>query len=230
MLTPSAERELITAAKAGSERAKLELIDAYQPLLRACAAKFRLVVDGDDADRACTLALLEAIRDADPDRTDSIAALIQHKVMMELTRETQVTMAVQIPERTLRRFAGILRAAKRDASLGAEMAPQFGMTSETFATIHAIQYGTPLSDADHLPYEERLVADVEDQILATVALDSMSPDQRADCLARYGFDAYDETTLLEAGEQLGMTRAVVYRHHAQALQAARRRLGLLPAE
>lgn len=230
MLSPSAERDLITAAKAGDDRAKLALIDAYQPLIRGCIAKFRNVVAREDAEAACALALLEAIRDADPDRTDSIAALVQTKVMQILRAEELIGHAVAVPERMVRRFGRVLQAAGGDANKAAELAPDYDLSTSAFQLIYATLYGAPLAEADLMPADRELVADVEDQILATVALDSMTQQQRDVCLLRYGFDAYDETTLLEAGEQLGMTRAVVYRHHAQALQTARRRLGLLPAE
>lgn len=227
MLSPTEEHTLIRAAKVGDSTAKLALITAYEPMTKSLARPYRQIVDADDATSAIALGVLTAIAEVDDAGIPAFAGFVRRFVNKELKANAQLLNTVNIPPHTMHRFMSILKTADNSYEMGAQLASSMDMAEQTFRTIYLSLYAAALEDTDQLAPD--CLASTEDTILVQIALGAMTELQRKVVTIRYGLDAYSETTLLEAGEQLQLTRSVVYRHHAMALQAARQRLGVLPA-
>lgn len=244
--------ELILAAKAGDTDAKWRLLQTYAPLMR------RLVQDttranptrDELADRRGTAveALLEAIRDCDPDRLDSFGGFAWLIVRRNLMAAEQHSMTVTVPEYQRRRYLAFLKAADGDVERAAEAAAAAGkFRRSSFLAIHTAFTTTSLDRAapSTLPdgegaddrtdeaaplWEQRDPVDVaEARMLAEQAVDSLDDERallRQIVVLAYGLGGEEPVSDIEIAKRVGMHRDSIHRLRTKALVAMRESLGL----
>jgi len=251
------ERSLITLAQAGDETAKLRLMRAYAPALRNGVTWFTRAVptipqtaDLEDVRSQAVMGLLEAIDAFDPETHDRLAALAASYIRNAVAVAAGPIAAFSVPERTLKRFFGILRAADGDTVRAADIAPDYEMKRETFlAVLSAVrnvdsydaltaaedehgrvtkggQSGEGSRDITAFPIAHDSIADVEDAVLVEVAFGAMDTFERDVVRLGYGFAEYDTVPDAEIAARLGYSRPKIQRTRSGALVKARSALGV----
>src|SRR5690606_32789871 len=158
------EARLILVAKghpAGDpEAAKMRLIEAYGPAIRAAVQNFgNGIVDGrspyagslgmgnhemdiDDLQSAALVAFLSLIEDHDPEKSPRLAGRVAAYLTRHLSKSFGAVSAFAVPTRTLERFYGILQAAEGDPEQAEALAPSYEMSVDTFREIYAATRNT----------------------------------------------------------------------------------------
>lgn len=136
------EKALLVAAKLGDETAKARLLIAYGPAIRSGVAWYVRSLataprreDLDDVRSQAVVGVLEAIEAHDPERSDRLAGIVASYVRNALATMAGDSAQLTIPERTLKRFSGILREAEGDVAKALELAPSHEMKPETFLAV-----------------------------------------------------------------------------------------------
>ncbi len=234
--TGAEEVAVIERAKAGEEAATLALFGAYVALLRAAVGRYTKTLSRDDARQAAVEGLLTAVGAFDPAKSDRLASLLRQHVDSALASAAgQSTAGFTVPERTLKRFFGILARADGNVTQAAVMAPEFDMATETFygvlAAVNAsgsleAEVETRGFDAPVEPvYAERQFADAEDKLLVSKAFSAVDDLERDVCRLAYGFADYDPQPDAEVGFRLGMGRVKTLRIRQGALKKMASALG-----
>lgn len=255
--TLSVEEEvtLITDAQAGDEGATLLLLNAYGPALRNGVTRFmrRLPVEERGADRTeeaqaeALAAFMETLVSHDPEKSPRLAGRISQRLTDAFAEAARLDAAMNIPERTLSRFYGILREAEGDLTVARALASSKGMKETTFDDILAVVRETlSLTHEDHEGDEDgdRLLMaplhsdvrseydEVEDAILIDIAFASVDDDEARVVEMAYGFRG---TSDYAPGEPMpdsaiagaiGGSRATVQRKRGKALGKMRKALGV----
>jgi DNA-directed RNA polymerase specialized sigma subunit len=255
-LTEAEEAQLIADAQAGSESAKVALIEAYARAVRAAISRFKSTVpDGqvvvgphgtasaevDDVQQAAMVAVLEAIADHDPTRGPRLAGHVVARLDRELTAVAATRPAFQVPSRTLSRFYGIMAEAEGDLEAAIAIAPSKEMSAETLKTIYAATGAEPIPTADEEAddsaprtaspvFTPSPVADVEDRMLVDMAFAAMTDEEARICELAYGFTEYDPIPDPEIAHRMGLSRPAVQRKRAKALDKSRKAIGVTLAE
>lgn len=234
-LSTEAERALIEAARAGDGDAYSRLLIAYGPALRAsvssAAAGARHRGDNPDYDELRSLALTGFVEAIHAVKGDRLAGVIKGHLLDAVIAAAPDAAPVTVPDRTLRRYYAVLRAAKGDPVLAESLAPEHDMSVEAFRRIRsAIRDGVSLdamADAGLDPASDRdSYASVEDVLLAGIALDACNDDERVVAEYAYGFRSYNEPLIdAEVAERAGTSRSRVQRLRMSGLEAMRARLG-----
>lgn len=237
------EVRVIAHAKVGREDAQLRLFQAYVPALRSAVSRYTRVLSRDDARQAAFMGLLSAVDAFDMSRSDRLASLLKQHVTDALaSAASEATGGFTVPERSLKRFFGILARADGDVSVAAQIAPDHAMTVETFHTILAAVSTGSLDEATDpdrpsvgqvsgydptaVPVtSEREVADFEDAILVDIAFRAVDDVERSVCRLAYGFAEYDPQPDAEIGARLGMGRVKTLRTRQAALAKMRDAIG-----
>ncbi|SCL32878.1 hypothetical protein GA0070616_4578 [Micromonospora nigra] len=226
------EAAAIRDAQAGDNAATLRLFSAYQPALRA-AVRAVTSIPADDARQAATVGFLLAVRAWQPDADGGgrLAGIMRQHIADALAEATGAANGgFSVPDRTLKRYFGILRRAGGCAVAAAELAPSFEMASDTFWAVWAAvkangsleealaheqeTYVSPIGD---LP-APRGVADAEDRVLCEAAFRAVTDVERDVCRLAYGFADFDPQPDAEIGARLGgMPRLKVQRTRTRAL-------------
>lgn len=247
------EREAIRAAKRGDEAATLKLLYAYACALRKVSGMYRDAGGawaggpGDSglaADRrmAAVEGFLEALCAFDLDGIHSrLAATVEGYVANSISTAVIVPVAMNVPERTLKRFYSILRKADGDPVKGASLAPRYSMTAETFNAVLTALRGTqsldgPSDDADGPSGSPSRLevqvcgpdyyGDVEDKLLVEAAFAAVDDLEEEVCRLAYGFSDDDPIPDSEVGHRLGLSRPKVQRVRASALGKMRAAVGI----
>lgn len=247
------EREAIRAAKCGDGAATLKLLHAYAYVLRKVFGMYRhaggVWADGPGDSRlaadlrmAAVEGFLEALYAFDMDGVHSrLAATVEGYVANSMSTAVVAPVAMNVPERTLKRFYSILRKADGDPVRGAALAPQYSMTVETFASVLAAVRGTqsldgpgenangPCDGPDRLDvqvYGRDYCDDVEDRLLVEAAFAAVDDLEEDVCRLAYGFSGYDPVPDSEVGHRLGLSRPKVQRVRASALGKMRNAVGI----
>ncbi len=253
-----AEREAIELAKEGDETATVALLYAYASALRNgvrwfanAAPSAPQAADLEDVRVRAVLGLQEAIRAFDPARHRRLAAIAAGYIADEVASAAEAATAFSVPERTLKRFFGILRKADGNVYEAAALAPQHEMKRETFfAVLSAVRDVTSYDAAlggnsggfDGTTGErfaegvERGIvarpiwsgehADAEDRVLVEAAFGAVDELEARVCRLAYGFEEYDPLPDAEIGHRLGMSRPKTQRVRAGALGKMREALGV----
>lgn len=244
------ERALIADAKAGSEAATVALMYAYAPAMRSALRWFTRsaptvpqATDLEEARARAVVGLLEAVQAFDPAVHTRLAAIATEHIASEVSSLAADAVGFTVPERTLRRFYGILRKADGNVYEAANLAPEYKMRRETFfAVLSAVRnvdsYDVEPTEEDHergsggldsmvaRPLWSGEYEDAEDRILAEVALESVDARSETVCRMAYGFTDYDPVPDAEIGRRLGMTRPTTQRVRVRALETMREALGV----
>jgi RNA polymerase sigma factor (sigma-70 family) len=232
------ETALIAAAKVGDEAATLRLFAAYVPVLRKAVAKFRGVLDRDDAQQAAVIALMTAIKRFDPASSDRLSSTMRETLaecMADTTADT--TGGFTIPSRTLKRALGILSHAEGDVDEAMRIAPQYDMRPDTLLAVltslssvtsleRALEAkGDALYDTLGNLTSEQEITDVNDRIMCDLAFKAVAPVERDVCRMGYGFTDPEPLHDEEVGNRLGMGRVQTQRTRQRALGKMRTALG-----
>lgn len=246
------EREAIHAAKCGDEAATLQLLHAYAYALRKASGMYRHAggawADGPgksglaaDLRMAAVEGFLEALYAFDLDGAHSrLAATVEGYIADSMSTVIVAPVAMNVPERTLKRFYSILRKADGDPTQGAALAPRYSMTAETFGAVLRAVRSTqsldgPGDDADgpsdhanrlDVPARGRdSCDDVEDLLLVEAAFAAVDGLEEDVCRLAFGFSDYGPVPDAEVGHRLGLSRPKVQRVRASALGKMRNAIG-----
>ncbi|MEU8655282.1 hypothetical protein [Actinoplanes philippinensis] len=228
------EAIVIKEAQARSEAAVMRLFGAYVPAIKAAMKTYSAVLSVDDLRQAALLGFMETIHRHDG-RSERLAGALRQRLMESLSAAVSESAGgLAVPERTMKRFFGILKAANGDAAEGARLAPQHEMREETFLAIFAavraddsldleIEIHGDAAFFDSIP-APREIADVEDRILVEAAFRAVDEQERNICRLAYGFAEYDVVPDAEIGHRYGMGRLRVQRSRVRALAKMRKAL------
>lgn len=130
------ERDMIERAQYGDQDATIALVYAYAATLRAHAAIHAPRLGAEDARATAVSGLMEAIHAFRLDDDSRILGRIAPNYIARALGAVEST-ATRVPERTVRRYLGILKLADGDYDRALELASSRAMSRETFAAIHA---------------------------------------------------------------------------------------------
>lgn len=231
------ETATIAAAQHGDSDAVMRLFRAYIRPLRAAVSRFSRVLARDDARQAAAEGLLSAVRAFDSAQSDRLASLLPTHLQGALTSAAgEATTGFAVPERTLKRFFGILARAEGDVGRAAEMAPAHAMAVDTFyAVLAAVTASGSLEAALDTDGGSAVLAgsitatrdfaDADDRHMCRHALDAVTDLEADVCRLAYGFVEYDPIPDAEVGARLGMGRVKTLRVRQGALAKMRSALG-----
>lgn len=237
-----AEREAIQEAKNGSSDAVVSLMYAYAAAIRSAVSRFTgpdaARFDQDELRSAVVLGFMEAINAFAPEASDRLAGVIRDVLARTLREEFPCSSAFTVPTRTLTRFYSILRKADGNVYEGAALAPEFGMTTETFLSVlTAVRNVSSLdatapNDPDEIrrevvasPIWDNSAAEEDAELVrhAFQAVDDLEADV---CRLAYGFADYDPVPDAEIGARLGLSRPKTQRVRSGALTKMRKALAV----
>lgn len=185
------ERELIIAARAGNGDATWQLLLQYRGTLRSTAydvqSRVKMTADQvDDLESSLVLAAVEAIHSFDLDKHIRLSQVLPN-VLKHVATET--TTALHIPRGTLALWFKIWREATHADVEPTALAPDRGMSANTFRAIaHALDHHTG-SEWARIPdtggYQP--TADEVTYDLAHQALALLTPAEREVIELFYGF-------------------------------------------
>lgn len=243
------ERMLLAAAQLGDEDAKISLLYAYATALRNGVASYTRAMsaagesgDLEDVRQSAVMGALEAIQAFDASKHVRLAAIVSKYVANAVSAHSQEASGFSIPERTMKRFFGILRLADGNVFEAARLAPEHEMTQETFlAVLSAVRNVDGLEaltdggddatggfgrEIQVFALNGDAVADAEDAVLVEAAFAAVDDLERSVCRLSYGFDDYRALPDIEVAERLGLSRPKTQRVRAGALGKMRQALGV----
>lgn len=248
-LTAEQEVALIAAAKDGDEGATLDLLYAYGPALRSAVGHYRNAGGStsttdhhaiEDLRASAVAGILEAVQAFDPERHNRLAAVVKGHLRDAVSSAIVSPIAFSVPDRTRKRFFGILREAGGDVVKAAELAPKREMTVSTFmdvlAAVRAADLQLPTGGEDDTAAQSAWEAarplwsgdntDAEDAVLVETAFEAVDALETDVCRLAYGFADYDPQPDAVVGERLGLSRAKTQRVRSGALAKMRSALGV----
>jgi DNA-directed RNA polymerase specialized sigma subunit len=247
------EREAIRAAKCGDDEATLKLLYAYACALRKVSGMYRHAGgawacgpgdSGPAGDRrmAAVEGFLEALYAFDLGGIHSrLAATVEAYIANSISSAASAPAAMNVPDRTLKRFYSILRKADGDPVKGAALAPRYCMTTETFMSVLTALRSTeslddPSDDAggaagDPVRLEVPVCGpdyyeDVENKLLVETAFAAVDSLEAGVCRLAYGFSDDGPLPDSEVGHRLGLSRPKVQRMRTSALGKMRSAVGI----
>lgn len=130
------EADLIEQAQAGDQDAMLDLMRQYAPVLRRLRGVYTELIGAEDTEQELMLAFMDMVQTHDSERSPRLAGRINERLSFALS-EAAATMAsgFTIPRRTMERFIGIMKRAEQNVSVAREIAPDYGMSRETFDAV-----------------------------------------------------------------------------------------------
>lgn len=249
-VSPQEEAELIEAAQYGHEGATLQLVHLYAPAVRNAIARSSAALDRDDATQEALVAFLDLIKTHDATLNPRLAGRVKQVFTEALSDAATSEQAMHIPPRTLKRYLAILKKADGDVMAGASLAEDHHMSREVFLAIASATRVDSLTvgeDGDSSRIDTAVVlasegrsgyADVEDALMADLALSLVEGDALQVTRHAYGFDtvvvdghivtpegsAPVSDTLV--GAALTLSRAKVQRLRSGALSTMREALAV----
>lgn len=240
---PLEQRRATTlAAQQGDTTAYEDLVLDLIGNLRALAQPFYDRLGRDEALAAALLGFAEAVAayrpEQDPDGV-GVVPLLRPYVAAALGETEATRVAVTVPERSLKRWHGIVRRAEGDLERAALLAPHYAMSAETFRAIsearrawHSIEEDETRETShgtDHaLPLwgNEDNFAAAEDRILVEAAFEAVDTLEEDVVRDAYGFSDYRPLSDGVIASRRGMTRPTVQRTRSRALGKMREALAV----
>ncbi|AXH47338.1 DNA binding protein [Microbacterium phage Eden] len=220
------ERALIIRAQEGDGDAVWELLVQYRGLLQKTANNVRSRIRGmapdkiEDLQADLVLAAVEGIKAFDLDRFTRLSQTLPGK-LKDVALE--MTTALVVPRGTLALWFKVWRQADQDHATAARIAPEWGMSSDTFRMIqHALEHVD--SEWVHVPYDAGVpTADAETHRLVHEAMRVLSPAERDVIELAYGFRGQPKTDE-EVSMVLESTKGTVKSQRQRALTKMRTHL------
>lgn len=218
---------LVARFRAPTDVDTITLIRAYAPALRNAAKRFGFGMEDvgvvEEARSIAVYAVVEAVMTGKPVLSalnDALAGFFAGSAPM-----------MAVPPRTLARYRSILRTAGGNADVALQLAPSYHMSREVFLSVRAAVLHNSIDDEDTaeevMMYgSEDAFTDVEDAIMAKIALDAMLPEQREVCRMAYGFVDGDDHSDSDVGEYLEIGKSAAQRRRTAGLARGRLALGL----
>jgi DNA-directed RNA polymerase specialized sigma subunit len=251
------ERLAIELAQHGDQAAQTKLLLAYAPALRNGVQWFARALpstpqraDLEDVRSQAILGFLEAIKAFSLNSHDRLAAIAPQYIRNAVAVSASSATSFTVPERTLKRFFGILREAEGNAARAADLAPSFEMKRDTFlavlsavrnvtsydglssggtangASVHGWGDGENTKEPHAFPIWDANEAAVVDRILVEMAFTAVDELEAQVMLLAYGFTDYEPIPDAEVGHRLGFSRAKAQRTRTAALEKMRHSLGV----
>jgi len=220
------ERDLIAAAQAGDGDAVWALLVQYRGILQKTAYRVRGSVRSmtptqvEDLEADLVLVAVETIKSFELEKHDRLVQVLPRVLK---AAATEMTTALAIPGGTLERWFRIWRAADQDYDQAARMAPDMGMTANTF---RAIQHALAHADSEWVtvPWSAHVPApDAETYKLAHYALTLLSPAERDVIELAYGFRG-DPKSDAEVADVMETPRVTTSKRRMRALAKMREAL------
>jgi DNA-directed RNA polymerase specialized sigma subunit len=237
-LVKSTRKATVLAAKRGDEAAYEALLADFVPNLRALSRAFADRIGRDEAEAAALLGFVEAVAAYDPEEDPDgvgVVAILSGYVRESLAASAGVTMPFTVPDRTAKRFWGILRQAEGDPLKAAALAPSRDMAEDTFRSLYALMRGTSSLESwadteaaggDSFYGWSVEAASVEDRFDVARAFDAVDDLESSIVKAAYGFTDYRPMSDAEIAEEgWAGSRSKVQRVRAGALAKMRVALG-----
>lgn len=227
VLTTDQMAALVARLSRPTDTDTVTLIRAYAPALRNAAKRFRFDMEDfgvvEEARAVAVYAVVEAVLRGEP----VLSRL--NDALGDFFAGTKPMMAV--PPRTLARYRSILRTAGGNADVALQLAPSCHMSREVFLSVRAAVLHNSIDDEDTaeevMMYKsEDAFTDVEDAMMAKIALDAMLPEQLEVCRFAYGFIDGDEHSDADVGEYLEIGKSAAQRRRTAGLARGRMALGL----
>ena len=231
MLDETKELRLIEKAQQGNASAMEELITAYTPAIKAAVRKVAPFYNVEDAMQTATLRFIELVHSHDPEK-GRLAGRVKDEITYALREESTLNNSHwHIPARSQRRFLTIMKLAKQDVLLGAEIAEKHGMARSTFLMMSNVLTNSQSMDADptwlDILYSEQDFIDLETKAMAEQALACLDGTEQYVVRAFYGMADYREFSDAEIAQALNMTKRQVRTIRQNALMKMRRELLVL---
>ncbi|UKH48481.1 DNA binding protein [Microbacterium phage Katzastrophic] len=217
------ERDLIARAQAGDGDASWALLVQYRGILQKTANRVRASVRGmtpeqiEDLQADLVLAAVEAIKSFEAERFVRLSQVLPGKLR---DAALEMTTSLAVPRGTLALWFKVWREADQDFAAAAELAPQRGMTTDTF---RAIQHALAHADSEWVtvPWGAGVPSpDEETYRLAHYALSLLSPAERDVIELVYGFRGEPKTDE-EVSLILESTKGTVKTQRRRALEKMR---------
>lgn len=221
----SAELEDIRLAQAGDGAAATRLFLRYKPLIRATAGKAARARHLDsyareDLESDMTVALLEALPKFDTSKGAGMAAILP-RLFAGIVN--QLDTVITIPRTSLNRYWAAMKAADGDTAKAANLATEHGLSRDLFWTIHdGLRVGTS-EQAELAAWAGALPpapTETEAEQVA-VALAVLTDRQREVIETMYGFRTAGLHSFDWTAQELGMSKAMVAKHHTAAMERMR---------
>jgi DNA-directed RNA polymerase specialized sigma subunit len=182
------------------------------------------------------MGLIEAVQAWRPEVHDRLAAIAPRYIRNAVAVSAAVATQFTVPERTLKRFFGILRAADGDVIEATRIAPAYSMRPETFLAVLDAVRSVDSYDAANgndgqgrdlaaSPIWDNAAPDVEDRILVEAAFKAVDTLEKDIVRMAYGFTEHDPLPDEEIGHRIGFTRPKTQRIRAGALAKMREAIG-----
>ncbi len=241
LLDQDAEAAMLARAKGGDQDATKVIIDNYlgtlvnevDRVVRKAGGFIENSVEArEDAMTDAILVLYRVIDKFRPGR-GRFGGLLKTALRNDptLTMVMNRTRAMTVPRATMDRRAAAIRAAEGDVEKARELAPQFGMTRETFDAIAQViqsnntlnpdlgeEHGGPdttrgAGDVNGVGLEmtEPEYVRIEDLHDARAALSVLDPDEYRVICGLYGLEGWPEHSQYELAADLGVSRQTVRR-------------------
>lgn len=220
-----AELAEVAAAQQGDQPAMLALLARYRPLIAATvgkAAKARGLShhDREDLQADLTIALLETVKGFDLTKRVPLAVILPQRFAAVLSA---ISTTVAIPRSTLSRYYAVMKDAEGLVNVAANLAPEHGMTRETFLSIHAtLRTGSP-EEAELTPWDgDARPAPLEGQAAQVDhALSVLTAIQREVVERAYGFHAVGRFSDDYVAEEMGRSKSYIRKVRETALAKMR---------
>lgn len=229
--------DLIRLAKIGDRSAAFTLLRLYMaPIMKevdrvvrgANRSGFGYSVDSVEVFSEAVLIFYRVINAFDPDRgMRGFVSFLSRSLRNaeSMSAATSRMGATRIPYQTLIRRSAAIKAADGDIEAARLIAPQHGLTRETFDAVSRVYEGAVQihaeEDADTppvvLPYEDRGYIHVEDLQDAARALDALDFTSRLIVESAFGLNGQPQQSNAEIGDSLGMSRWAVQRRIDSAM-------------
>jgi RNA polymerase sigma factor (sigma-70 family) len=230
-LTESEEHEAISRAQEGDEEATLLLLKIYSPALRAAANRYTLSLGVEEARAEAVRGLLEAIHAFDTSTGSRLTSQrgVKNHLNDALSQAYALVFPVAVPDRTLRRFFGILRNAGGDVDKALSICQEYAMSREVFMEVLSVvrdvrSLSGEERKASHDPVMEMLTTEAKEDVAK--AFQAVDPLEYDVCRLYYGFSDYDPIPDAEIAHRLGFSRQKIQRTRSSALAKMRVALGL----
>ncbi|UGL61857.1 DNA binding protein [Microbacterium phage Franklin22] len=220
------ERTLIVQAQEGDGDAVWALLVQYRGLLQKTANNVRSRIRGmapdkvEDLEADLVLAAVEAIKVFDLDRFTRLSQTLPGK-LKDVALE--MTTALAVPRGTLALWFKVWRQADQDHAVAARIAPEWGMSTDTFRMIqHALEHVD--SEWVHVPYDAGVpTADEETHRIVHEALAVLTTSEREVIELFYGFRGQPKTDE-EVATVLEQDRGAVKKRRQRSLEKMRSHL------
>lgn len=215
------EAALVHAAQTGDQDAMLDLVRQYAPAIRNTLRRMSGALDQEDAAQEAALAFFSLVQVHDP-ATGRLAGRVRDYLVEGLTGALARETGWAIPERTVKRYKAVDKAANGDPALAVAIAPEHDLSASAYLLVRAIFKSGSIEDLTERAHDDGAASPeaapfvtggasdafvaVEDAILVEGLLSLLDERETAIIRFSYGFDAIPGVDADDAKEGVAKTR------------------------